>query len=302
MFRSKSSSLLLVPALAATLVLILSGCQKYGQQEVGISGGGKKADPAAKPTEGYTPEEKTYFTDIQKQKAYETHLAPIFEKLNAASWGAAIKSKKWLLVPQDLNADDSRNMAVTFTDADEKVLAIQTSNDIRVQKKIFEALSIEAQADVLLSEILTSVFLYRNLNDTDLCNAVRVGYKDITCPFLKKIAQASDTEENLDQQLGEDEVEEEKSTNAFQTAEGNNEIQEAVRRKNNGFNQAPKKKEPINDPRFGKKTRLTKAEEHKIELLVDFVNENIEDLKQDALIAKMTALGFDTRIFQIKIP
>jgi hypothetical protein len=286
-----------VPALAATLVLILSGCQKYGQQEAGISGGGKTADPSGKPKEGYTPEEKTYFTDIQKQKAYETHLAPIFEKLNAVSWGAAIKSKKWLLVPQDLNADDTRNMAVTFPEGEEKALAVQTSNDIRVQKKIFEALSSEAQADFLLSEILTSIFLYRNLNDTELCAAVRAGYKDITCPFLRRIVQTSDIDDGLDQS---GEVEVEKSTNAFQADQDNSEVQEAVRK--NRFNQEQKKKEPVNDPRFGKKVKLTRAEYHKIELLVDFVGENVANLDQDTLVKKMTALGFDTRIFQIKIP
>jgi hypothetical protein len=283
MISSKRGYSLLVPALATALVLFVSGCQKYDQTEVRIADDGKsKTDPAGKPVGGYTPEEKTYFADILKLKSYETHLSATFKKLDAVAWSASINAKKWLFVPQELNADDSRNMAVHFLDGEDKALAIQTSNDVRVQKVLFETLNSEEQADFLLTEIMTSVYLYKNLNDTELCAVVRATNNTLPCPFLKNAAV-----ENAEDIVEEsNERSQDTAQAAFKSKKPND----------------PPKKTPVNDPRYGKKERLGATDYHRISLLVAYVKETGKDITHKKILTKMTELGFDTRIFQVTFP
>lgn len=295
MLSSKRSNPLLVSAMALALVLFASGCQNYDQPEVRVTGGDGKnprVDPNAKPNENYTPEEKTFFTDISTLPAYEAHLSPIFKKLNSPTWAASIGAKKWLFVPNDLNADDTRNMSVHFLDGENEALAIQTSYDIRVQKVLFESFSQEEQAEVLLTEILTSVFLYKNLNDTELCALVRTGRPAIACPFLKVVQKNADS-------VIEDEQEESQLNQ--QDSQGL-EIQEAAVRKNKVSKENKKRPEPVNDPRFGKKEPLKVTDDHRIKLLAIFLKENAKDLTHKKVLSKMTELGFDTRIFQVQFP
>ena len=283
MSRSKSSYSLLMPALATTFILILSGCQKYGQQPARVTKASPTVDPNSKASDGYTPEQKTYFTDIQKLKAYATHLAPIFQNLGPA-WTASVQMKKWLFVPQDINADDTRNMAVHFVDGADKALAVQTTQDIRVQRVLFGAVSVEEQADILLTEVLTSAYLLKNLNDTDLCALVQSYQKGVACSFVKPVkTDASEIEES----------------EPISNDEGDIEIQEAANRRN-WKNNVQTLTTSVNDPRFGKKIPLSPTDYHRIKLLATFLTENTKDLDQKKVLTKMTELGFDTRIFQVQ--
>lgn len=298
MLSPKRGNSLLVSAMAVALVLFASGCQNYDQQEARVTGGdgkGKQADPNAKPSDNYTPEERTFFTDISKLPAYEAQLAPIFKKLNNAAWSASINAKKWLFVPQDLNADDTRNMAVNLLDGEDTAVAIQTSYDVRVQKVLFESFAQEEQAELLLSEILTSVFLYKNLNDTELCALVRTGRPAITCPFLK-VVQNADTVIEDDQEESQNESLEDSE----QDSQGL-EIQQAIRKKK-VTNENKKRPEPVNDPRFGKKEPLKVTDYRRIKLLGIYMKENAKDLTHKKILSKMIELGFDTRIFQVPFP
>jgi hypothetical protein len=293
MWSSKRGNSLLVPAMAMALVLILSGCQKYGQQPARVAGAGKgqsPTDPASKPSEGgYTPEEKTYFVDVTKLKAFE---GDVFKKIAGPILVGSIQLKKWLLVPQVLNADDTRNMAVHLLDGEEKALAVQTTQDIRVQKALFEALSEADQGDFLLHEILTSVFLLKNLNDTELCTLIKQNSKASACPFLKMVKDAQEV-------VGSDET---LDSDKNETSDANNQgdIQEAVSR-NQANPNLNKTSKPINNPKFGKKEALKPSEYHRIDLMMTYLQTE-KDLTAKKISDKMTELGFDTRIFQVQFP
>lgn len=271
MVASKRSYSLLVQGCLLSLVLILSACQKYGQQEARLAGGDGKLDPSGKLEESYTPEQQKQITDISKLESYKTKLSPLFEKLNGTSWTTVVQLKKWLMVPGTLNPEDSRNMSVHFLDGEESALAIQTSEDIRVQKGLFESLSADEQAEFLLTEIMTSAYLLRNLNETELCKLVKAHSAALTCPFLK----TTTTNEADDLKLGT--------------------LQDKSK--------AKKKEKPkgtvVHDPRYGKKEPMRVVDYNRVTLLVRFIKDGT-GVTHKSVIAKMTELGFDTRIFQTK--
>ncbi|MNL19039.1 hypothetical protein D3C87_1402190 [compost metagenome] len=206
-----------------------------------------------------------------------------------------MNAKKWLFVPQDLNADDTRNMAVHFLDGDNEALAVQTSYDVRVQKVLFESFSEQEQADFLLTEILTSVFLYKNLNDTELCALVRSKGNTLACPFLKMV------QKNASSAIDESEEDSQEVSPGIQQ-EGSQDFQIQNSNRKNKITKEIKKPAPVNDPRFGKKEPLKVTDYHRIKLLAVFLKETAENITQKKIQTKMTELGFDTRIFQVPFP
>lgn len=289
MLSSKRGNSLLVSAMAAALVLIVSGCQKYEQQEVRVADGGKGGVTSAqKVKEKYTPELQKYFVDVTTLPAYKAGLTPLLSKLNVSAWTAAVQVKKWLFVPQELNANDRSNMAIHFLENEDETLAIQTNDDVRVQVALFKSLSVEDQSKFLLTEVLTSVYLLKNLSDTELCTLLRDSYKVADCTF-NKVPAGEEPQAPA--------VNAEQSTQEEQKQDASEELitEDAATRLR------PTKPVVTTPPVVvTPKNPLTATDYHKIGLLSTYLKET-KDITQKKMLKKMTDLGMDIRIFKVEI-
>ena len=292
MLSSKRGNSLLVSAMAAALVLFVSGCQKYEQQEVRVADGGPGGvTPAQKVKEKYTPELQKYFVDVTTLPAYKAGLTPLLNKLNVNAWTAAVQVKKWLFVPQELNANDRSNMAIHFLENEDETLAIQTNDDVRVQAALFKSLSVKDQSEFLLTEVLTSVYLLKNLSDAELCTLLRESYKVADCTFNNVAAGEEPQIPAVDpEQQNLEEPKQEASEEII--------TEDAVTKLKPRTPTKPVVTAPpvVVTP----KNPLTATDYHKIGLLSTYLKET-KDITQKKMLKRMTDLGMDIRIFKVEI-
>ncbi len=264
--KSNQTYWLLMPHLVMAASLFLSGCKGSGQATARLA----ETQPGTNPvetSEKYTPEQMAGITDVMKLSAYQDKLSRIFTKLDieaTSPWSSIIHLKKWLFTPQVLNQDSDTNKAIKFMNGESSILGVQTLEDIWVRSDLFAKISSADQADFLLNEILTQVYLLKMLTNDELCSLVKKAHSQTkNCGFDKGDTILADQEKTL-----------------IASSTG-----KAVRAK----------------PVIGVKKRLEQNDYHNIAILKSYIQQSGDELNQESLLAKMASNGFDTRVFHLEI-
>ena len=276
MKRSSPTYWMLPQVYLVAASLILTSCKDSGRTDVHLAKD-PRGNGQQRVQEKYTSEQKTYFTDITKLPAYVANLGPIFIKLSSDAktpWETLINLKKWLFIPQKLDATHSANMSAHLIGEDAETIATQKNDDIWMQRNLFKGLSETEQAQVLLQEIITSIYLLKNLSDEDLCKLIQAsGKKTDKCTFEY-------SNEPTTQETKEEQAEEKSAESAVEIAANK---------------ETPRK--PIRESK-----RLNEIDYHKIKVVALYIQEEgVKSITQRKLLKKMEDAGFDMRIFQAVI-
>lgn len=109
------------------------------------------------------------------------------------SYTLIAKSKVWYIAPVDLRKINKESLGVGFLETATDQIAIQTKNEIWVNKAAFDKMSLEEQSDIILHEIVMSMYFTKFLTLAELCHlsaAVDPKSSDCDASDLEKFDKA----------------------------------------------------------------------------------------------------------------
>jgi hypothetical protein len=185
-------------AVVALTMTFAVACTGPGQSPT-LGAQGKTADPGQQNADGTTDGNggngvngkiyESYIVDPQNLPAYknilETKIANM-EKIWAdasvklyptskpdATFNLIWKMKKWYIAPVSLQSLNKKTIGVEFTNENTEQLALQTDSEIWIDSRLFEKMSPEDQARLLLHEYVMTMYLFKFQKLNDLCITAR---------------------------------------------------------------------------------------------------------------------------------
>lgn len=83
------------------------------------------------------------------------------------------KLKTWYLVPMNLNQVNKKALGIEFTEDQTEQVAIQTKDEIWINSQIFEKMSEEEQAKLILHEAVMNYYLLKFQKLSEMCGQIR---------------------------------------------------------------------------------------------------------------------------------
>jgi hypothetical protein len=284
---SKHSYLQLVTAIAVASSLILSACQMRDQSVVGRFAGGGHGDggnnAAEKTLPGrttLTPELKALITDPTTLAFYKTNLEPFLDKLTKQStfpWASLLNLKIWLLGSMNLDKMPGQTMAMTYSNLTAEPLSRQTQYEVWIDGDQAKQMSDGDKADLLLNELLTDIYLMRNLSDSEMCKLVMATY-----PLTPRCQFNTSSDEETAK--ADTDVKKDQKKNKL----GKRAILQKMMMERISSSSRPR-------------TPLTQQDANSIRVVKNYIHQQGDKLTYKELITKMGEFGFDLRIFSVKI-
>ena len=117
---------------------------------------------------------ESYTVDPSKLPAYTKYLKPFFDRLNSTNpkgsgFEKALKFRTWYLAPIELEKIDDGVLGISFSKSNTQQLAIQTQKEIWINKVYFEKMDEKSQAELILHEMIMSLYFLKHMKMTDFC-------------------------------------------------------------------------------------------------------------------------------------
>ncbi|MGZ3801927.1 MAG: hypothetical protein ACXVCL_17300, partial [Bdellovibrio sp.] len=280
--RWKRDYLNLVPTFIVIASLILSACQDGGQKKVRVVPGGPDRSAEIKVRAPLSPDQQKNVKDPVLEQAYKAKLSPIFDKMSpqgTLTWSQLINLKRWIISTEDIKKDVTASVSVTAKDTD--YIARQTMYDIFIDDGIYLKRSDDEKADILLNEIVTSLYTLKFFSDDELCQLVKEKEKNAICDAKKPSSEEGTLPQGTLSQVN--------SSSQAPPSEMNANV--ANRR-----NDLPKQPDSPKE-----KTELGPKDYETIKKVKEHILGHATDLKYEAIISLLKDNGFDMRVFNIKL-
>ncbi|RYZ77206.1 MAG: hypothetical protein EOP06_30575 [Proteobacteria bacterium] len=121
----------------------------------------------------------SYAVDPTALDAYKEHLTSLMMKITQSAFptddktrdafATIIQSKTWYLLPMKLKTLPKERLGLEFSDDQTEQFAIQTSAEVWIDSNLFGQMNPKDQAQLLLHEVVMSVFLLKYKKFSDLC-------------------------------------------------------------------------------------------------------------------------------------
>lgn len=120
----------------------------------------------------------SYIIDPTTLPAYKNIVKPLLENIKSSdplkpstnSTGNAFKIKLWYLAPVDLESLKKEALGVSFVKSEIQQIAIQSMKAIWIDKRIFDKMSEKDQAELLIHELIMSMYFIRFMTLNEICN------------------------------------------------------------------------------------------------------------------------------------
>ncbi len=102
----------------------------------------------------------------QSQPAFQKHLAKIFAAPAGSGdtrnfSGTYFQMRTWYIAPVELKGIEKGVLGVSFMESKIDQLALQTKNEVWINKRYFDAMSTEDQAQLILHELVMTIYLLK---------------------------------------------------------------------------------------------------------------------------------------------
>jgi hypothetical protein len=167
--------------MTATAVNLLVSCVPKGKSPVGVTGSNAPA-PSMEGTSdsgGGTGVEgkvfESYIVDPLTLPAYTEHLEKLLGEIKSTDptkptrFGQIFKVKTWYIAPIELKKITKDVLGVSFMKSDTQQIALQTSNSVWVDKRIYDRMSSREQADLLLHEMVMNIYFFKFISMKEIC-------------------------------------------------------------------------------------------------------------------------------------
>ncbi|MCB0411296.1 MAG: hypothetical protein KDD22_02150, partial [Bdellovibrionales bacterium] len=120
---------------------------------------------------------ESYAINPLELDAYKTHLKPLFDNLqypdkesSEPGLHAIFMMKTWYVAPVELNRIQKDILGISFVQSETQQIARQTSDEIWIDKKIFDQMNSKDQADLLLHEYMMNLYMMKFMTWEEICN------------------------------------------------------------------------------------------------------------------------------------
>ena len=177
LFMKLSLTKLILTALAVMTVNTLISCAPKGG--AGSSGPGFGEAKGTQDSGGGTGVDgkvyESYIVDPTTLPAFKNYIVPIFKNMKSDDdadnqGGVLIASlKTWYVAPVELNKISKDLLGVSFVKTSTQQIARQTTKEIWIDKTIFDKMSEQDQAELIIHEMVETMYFYKFIGVREFC-------------------------------------------------------------------------------------------------------------------------------------
>lgn len=120
---------------------------------------------------------ESYVFDPVNSEAYQKHLKNFFDGINKSSEDQGengkleyiFRTKTWFVAPVELEKLNKSVLGVEFFSSDTQQIAIQTSDEIWINKTLFDQMSSKEQAELLIHEYIMIMYFMKHYKISEFC-------------------------------------------------------------------------------------------------------------------------------------
>lgn len=120
---------------------------------------------------------ESYVFDPINSEAYQKHLKSFFDGINKSSEDKGangkieyiFRTKTWFVAPVELEKLNKSVLGVEFFSSDTQQIAIQTSDEIWINKTLFDQMSSKEQAELLIHEYIMIIYFMKHYKISEFC-------------------------------------------------------------------------------------------------------------------------------------
>jgi hypothetical protein len=121
---------------------------------------------------------ESYIVDITKHPAFLNYVKPLLVNIkdadgksnsNPETENKFLAYKTWYIAPVDLEKVGKETLGVSFQANETQQIARQTKREIWIDSRIFEKMSLKDQGDLILHEMIMSMYFVKFMTYTELC-------------------------------------------------------------------------------------------------------------------------------------
>lgn len=137
----------------------------------------------------------SYIVNLENLPAYKNVVEPLFKNLKSKSGHSLTdvrKLKPWYIAPVRLAKLNKDALGVSFIDSEIQQLVLQSIRAVWIDQDIFDSMSEQDQGELILHEIVMSLYFMRYMSFTEFCNYSKVFFaanddKNNDCENVPKI-------------------------------------------------------------------------------------------------------------------
>lgn len=117
---------------------------------------------------------ESYIVDPTQLPAYKQHLEHLLKNIEGNDeegfvYSNIFKTKSWYIAPIDLDEVGKDALGILFMKSDTQQIARQTKKEIWIDKRIYDQMSTSDQSDLLLHELIMSIYLLKFIPLSEVC-------------------------------------------------------------------------------------------------------------------------------------
>jgi hypothetical protein len=122
---------------------------------------------------------ESYMVDPVALPAYQQVLHAMLARITPENpaepfdYQSIFKIKTWYIAPVDLDKINKDVLGVSFLKTETEQIARQTSKEVWIDKRIFDRMPLQRQAELLLHEMVMNMYFFKFMTFTELCNVSR---------------------------------------------------------------------------------------------------------------------------------
>ncbi len=183
---------LLTSALAFAAVNLLVSCDQRGKDHPAASSSGTSDSGGGTGIDGKVFE--SYIVNPANLPAFK-YLKPLLENIKSENSGIPsdytkiFKLKTWYIAPVELEKIGKETLGISFIKSSTQQIARQTTRAVWIDKKIYDIMEPQAQADLLLHEIVMNMYFFKFESIAEVCrNLMTVESKNSdSCPHASDL-------------------------------------------------------------------------------------------------------------------
>ena len=118
---------------------------------------------------------ESYIVDPTQLPAYKQHLEVLLANIKSekpdepADYDKIFKIKTWYVAPIELDKISKDVLGVSFIKSDTQQIARQTSKEVWIDKRAYDAMNSQDQAKLLLHELVMNIYFFKFMTMTEMC-------------------------------------------------------------------------------------------------------------------------------------
>jgi hypothetical protein len=118
---------------------------------------------------------ESYIIDPTELPAFQKFVKPLLQNIKASDpknpnkYDRIFKMKTWYLAPVELDKIKNNLLGVSFIKSETQQIARQTMKEVWIDKRIFEKMTMQDQAELLIHEFVMGQYFLRFMSIKDLC-------------------------------------------------------------------------------------------------------------------------------------